>query len=124
LLRVLHDLPSQCCSQNPLRSAVTEYPNESVFMSGVFEEFAALFNKNLFLFGTTALVSQLSKTSITSQQMNVSRIVDFAIRSPECFARRLRSNFDSFRFGSHLKSLKLVGRCIVKNRPASEVEAG
>jgi hypothetical protein len=37
------------------------------------------------LFGATSFVSELPKASITRQEMNISRIVNLAIRSPEFF---------------------------------------
>jgi hypothetical protein len=51
----------------------------------VLEELAAFGDEQLLLFGPSAFVPQLSKTSITCEQVNVSRIVDLAVRSAELF---------------------------------------
>jgi hypothetical protein len=77
--------PSQCGSENPLRPPVAVEAHIPQLSAIVFEELAALGNEQLLLFGATSFVSELSESTITCQQVNVSRIVDFAIWSAEFF---------------------------------------
>ena len=51
----------------------------------VFKELAPFGDEQLFLFGTTTFVSELSETAITSQQVNVPRIENLAVWSAELF---------------------------------------
>lgn len=59
--------------------------DESVLESGVFEELATLVYEQLLLLGTAALIAEHPEASVSSQQVHVSCIVNFPIRSPELF---------------------------------------
>jgi hypothetical protein len=84
-LEIREYFPFQGGSKNPFGAPVTVKSDIPQFPLIVLEELAAFGNEQLFLFGTTSFVLQLSKTAITRQKVNVSGVEDLAIGSPEFF---------------------------------------
>jgi len=75
--------PPQRTPQQPFRSSVAVEPDIAKLSHVVHEELTALFFEQLFLLSTAPLVAQHSTTPITCHKMNISCIVDFAVRSSE-----------------------------------------